>query len=178
LLKPDAKERETSAIGLFRVDYSPAGSGHAVFIVSDLGTDSEVYVCYSDRNGIGEWIRENTIGTLPEFKHFDMKRINIKRGRFASMGNTLKSWTELVSTEDGEVRMTWSRLRAPFNLRVPIGAIESIPFEINTVIYPADYAEVTIDGRRLAGDVFPDMIGSQRSSTAFLALSETWYTRA
>jgi hypothetical protein len=40
LLKPDAKERETSAIGLFRVDYSPAGSGHAVFIVSDLGTDS------------------------------------------------------------------------------------------------------------------------------------------
>ena len=37
LLKPSADAQETTAAGFFRVDYSPAGSGHAAFVISDLG---------------------------------------------------------------------------------------------------------------------------------------------
>ena len=36
LLKDTPEAEETTAVGFFRVDYSPAGSGHAVFIMSDL----------------------------------------------------------------------------------------------------------------------------------------------
>ena len=175
LLKPGASEKETSAIGLFRVDYSPAGSGNAVFIASELGRSDEIFACYADNTVLAQWIRDTTIGTLPEFKNYDLRKIQIKIGRFASLGNTLSSWTELVSTADGEIRLTWEKLAAPFNLRVPVGAIASIPYEINTVIYPAGHAEVVFNGRSLPGKVFPDVIGSQPHSTAFLALSETWY---
>ena len=35
LLQDSPEAKETTAVGFFRVDYSPAGSGHAVFVISD-----------------------------------------------------------------------------------------------------------------------------------------------
>ena len=63
----------------------------------------------------------------------------------------------------------------PFNLVLPIGVVETIKHEINTVLYPAEEAKVVIGGRSAAGQAQPDQLGDQRHSTAFLALSETWY---
>jgi hypothetical protein len=179
LLKESADLVETTAIGFFRVDFSPAGSGLAVFVISDLAgagrKEDKVFACYADRTEIARWIRDTTISSLPEFKNHDLSKIVIKSGRFASMGNTLSSWTELISTEEGEIRLTWSKIKPPFNLRVPVGAVPSIPYEINTIIYPAEQAEVVINGRRASGKVFPDKLGDEVHSTAFLAMSETWY---
>jgi hypothetical protein len=179
LLKESADVVETTAIGFFRVDFSPAGSGHAAFVISDLeGTgrkEDKVFACYTDRTEIAQWIRDTTVGTLPEFKNHDLSKIAIRSGRFNALGNTLSSWTELISTEEGEFRFTWSKLKSPFNLRVPVGAVPSIPYEIDTIIYPAEQAEVVINGRKAHGKVFPDKLGDQVHSTAFLAMSETWY---
>ena len=120
LLKPSADAQETTAAGFFRVDYSPAGSGHAVFVISDLGGRGDaadrVFACYTDNESLAAWIRGNSIGQLPEFQNHDLSAIPIKAGRFASMGDTRRSWTEIVSTEDGELRLTWSKLLPPFNL--------------------------------------------------------------
>jgi hypothetical protein len=180
LLKPAPDVVESTAVGFFRVDFSPAGSGHAAFVISDLGgagrREDRVFACYTDRVEVGRWIREITIKTLPEFKNHDLSAIPIRAGRFSTMGNTLSSWTELISTDDGEIRLTWSQLQAPFSLRVPVGAVPSIPYEINTILYPARHAEVVVGGRTATGQVFPDRIGEQPHSTAFLALSETWYS--
>lgn len=179
LLKPAADAIESTAVGFFRVDFSPAGSGHAVFVVSDLTgsgrPEDRIFACYTDRVAIAEWIRDTTIGTLPEFKNHDLRPIPIKPGRFSCMGNTLVSWSELISTDDGEIRLTWSQIQKPFNLRVPVGAVPSIPYEINTILYPAKRADVVIGDRAASGQAFPDQIGNQAHSTAFLALSETWY---
>ena len=41
LLKDSPEAKETTAVGFFRVDYSPAGSGHAVFVMSDLEVNSK-----------------------------------------------------------------------------------------------------------------------------------------
>jgi hypothetical protein len=180
LLKPAPDAPESTAVGFFRVDFSPVGSGHAAFIVADLGgmrsNTDRVFACYTDRLEVARWIRDTTIKTLPEFKNHDLSQIPIKPGRFTCMGNTLSSWTELISTDDGEIRLTWSQLQKPFNLVVPVGAVPSIPYEINTIIYPARKAEVVIADRIAPGQVFPDQIGGQEHSTAFLALSETWYS--
>jgi hypothetical protein len=179
LLKPAADAVELTAVGFFRVDFSPAGSGHAAFVITDLGgagrKADRVFACYTDRAEIGRWIRDTTIKTLPEFKNHDLSQIPIKPGRFSCMGNTLSSWTELISTDDGEVRLTWAQLQKPFNLIVPVGAVASIPYEINTILYPARQAEVVIGGRLAPGQVFPDQVGGHPHSTAFLAFSETWY---
>ena len=180
LLKPSADEQETTAVGFFRVDYSPAGSGHAAFVVSDLGGRGEaadrVFACYTDNEALASWIRGNSISQLPEFQNHDLSAIPIKLGRFTSMGDTRRSWTELVSTEEGEVRLTWSKLLPPFHISLPVGVVDTIKHEISTVLYPAEEAEVVVAGRSAAGQAQPDRIGDQRHSTAFLALSETWFT--
>ena len=140
LLKPSADAQETTATGFFRVDYSPSGSGHAVFVISDLGGRGDaadrVFACYTDNESLAAWIRGNSIGQLPEFQNHDLSAIPIKAGRFASMGDTRRSWTEIVSTEDGELRLTWSKLLPPFNLVLPVGVVDTIKHEISTVLYP------------------------------------------
>ena len=180
LLKPSADAQETTAVGFFRVDYSPVGSGHAAFVISDLGGQGaaadRVFACYTDNEAVAAWIRGSSIGQLPEFQNHDLSGIPIKAGRFASMGDTRRSWTELVSSEDGEIRLTWSKLLPPFHLSLPVGVVETIKHEISTVLYPAQEAEVVVNGRSAAGQAQPDQIGEQSHSTAFLALSETWYT--
>ena len=180
LLKPSADAQETTAVGFFRVDYSPHGSGHAAFVISDLGGQGapadRVFACYTDNEPVATWIRGGTIGMLPEFANHDLSDIPIRPGRFSGLGDTRGSWTEIISTPDGEIRLTWSKLGPPFNLIVPVGVVESIKHEINTCVYPAEAAEVVINGRAAAGRPWPDKIGGQAHSTAFLALSETWYT--
>ena len=180
LLKPSADAQETTAAGFFRVDYSPAGSGHAAFVISDLGGRGDaadrVFACYTDNEAVAAWIRGNSICQLPEFQNHDLSDIPIKAGRFASMGDTRRSWSEIISTEDGEIRLTWSKLRPPFQLVLPVGVVDTIKHEIQTVLYPAQEAEVVVNGRSAAGAAQPDQLGDQRHSTAFLALSETWFT--
>ncbi len=179
LLKPTAEAQESTAVGFFRVVYSPAGNGHAVFVISDLGGQGDaadrVFACYTDNEPLAAWIRSNTIGQLPEFKNHDLRDIPIRPGRFASLGDTRRSWTEIVSTADGEIRLTWSKLLTPFGLFLPLGSIDTIKHEITTCLYPAEEAEVVVDGRAAAGRVWPDRLLQTPHSTAFLALSETWF---
>ena len=183
LLKDSPEAKETTATGFFRVDYSPAGSGHAVFIMSeDLKiNNSKVFHCITDNMEIGAWIRDKTICQLPEFLNFDLSGIPIISGRFSSMGNTNNEWTELISSELGELRLTWSNLQPPFHLTVPVWAAETIKHEINTCLYPARKAEVALNGIKAKGNAQPDKIpagsgGDVAHSTAFLALSEVWFT--
>ena len=79
LLKDSPEAKETTATGFFRVDYSSAGSGHAVFIMSeDLKiNNSKVFHCITDNLEIGAWIRDKTICQLPEFLNFDLSGIPI-----------------------------------------------------------------------------------------------------
>ena len=183
LLKDSPEAKETTATGFFRVDYSPAGSGHAVFIMSeDLKiNNSKVFHCITDNMEIGAWIRDKTICQLPEFLNFDLSGIPIISGRFSSMGNTNNEWSELISSELGELRLTWSNLQPPFHLTVPVGAAETIKHEINTCLYPARKAEVALNGIKAKGNAQPEKIpagsgGDVAHRTAFLALSEVWFT--
>ena len=183
LLKDSPEAKETTAAGFFRVDYSPAGSGHAVFIMSEdlKANNNKVFHCITDNMEIGAWIRDKTICQLPEFLNFDLSGIPIISGRFSSMGNTNNEWSELISSELGELRLTWSNLQPPFHLTVPVGAAETIKHEINTCLYPAKKAEVVLNGIKAKGNAQPDKIpagsgGDVAHSTAFLALSEVWFT--
>ena len=166
LLKDSPEAKETTATGFFRVDYSPVGSGHAVFIMSeDLKVNnSKVFHCITDNMEIGAWIRDKTICQLPEFLNFDLSGIPIISGRFSSMGNTNNEWTELISSELGELRLTWSNLQPPFHLTVPVGAAETIKHEINTCLYPARKAEVALNVKYLGSVKFQDLDESKFSS--------------
>ncbi|MGD9762420.1 MAG: hypothetical protein AB7V27_01715 [Candidatus Binatia bacterium] len=176
VLKSGPGQPDATAVSFFRVDFSPAGSGHAAFILTELaGGPGRINACYTDRAALGTWLRDTVMVTLPEFQQHDVRAAVVKPARFASLGDTRSSWTELLSTDDGEIRLTWSGLERPFKIEVAKGAVACIPYSLETLVYRADTAEVSIGGRTAPGQVIRDRAGDDVQSTAFLALSETWY---
>jgi hypothetical protein len=171
LRDPDGRER--TALALFRVDHSPAGPGNAVFLITELG-EQRIAVCFADHAPLGRWLRDEIVGTLPEFASHDFRDMPIRSGRFVQLASP-GTWSVLVATDDGELRLGWAGLEPPFNLRVPAGTVASIPFDLETMVYRARQAEVVLGGTRAPGEVVREADGG---SSAFLALNETWYRTA
>jgi hypothetical protein len=48
------------------------------------------------------------------------------------------------------------------------------PFGITSLFIPAKSADVIINGKKAAGNVYPQKRGPAQSSSAFLAFSESW----
>ena len=170
ILKDTAEGPDRTAVAFFRVDYSPAGLGNAAFAIADLPA-GRAFACYTDHAPLGVWLRDEIVGTLPEFAAHKLRGIPIRSGRFAQLASATAR-TVLIATDDGEVRLAWGELEAPFNLRVPAGAVASIPYDLETMIYRARRAEVVIGGTHGPGHVIRAADGG---SDAFLALNETWY---
>jgi len=61
----------------------------------------------------------------------------------------------------------------PFQLDTPTGSARN-PFGITSLFIPAKAADLIINGKKIGGNVYPQLRGPAQSSTAFLAFSETW----
>jgi hypothetical protein len=63
-----------------------------------------------------------------------------------------------------------------FCLAVPAAAQtpSDVPYLILSTFIPARAADVVINGKRAAGNPTPRMRGTRHSSSAFLAVAETW----
>ncbi len=175
LLKPSKEENESTAIGLWKIHISPAGTGCAAFIISELADKNTYVACLTDNENLAVWLQKNIVNTLPEFQSKDFSKLPIIQARFTSLGDTRRNWTELINYDQGEIRLTWSELMKPFNLFLPKGST-TIPYELNTILLPAKKAIVEINGQIATGEVYPDEYLGQPHSTAFLAFSEVWYT--
>ncbi|HZP41813.1 MAG TPA: hypothetical protein VFD84_09930 [Candidatus Binatia bacterium] len=170
VLKDPVDGRERTALALFQVDHAPAGAGHAAFVITGL-PEERVFCCFTDHEPLGRWLRDEIVGTLPELASHDFRDMPIRPARFVQLASP-GSWSVLVATPERELRLTWSALEPPFNLRVPAGTVASIPFDLETMVYRARHAEVTLGGRLAPGTVVREADGG---SSAFLALNETWY---
>ncbi len=62
----------------------------------------------------------------------------------------------------------------PFIISVPPGSVPERPLGWSSVFVPARRAQLTLNGRVATGQPFPEQRGERMSSTAGLALSETW----
>ncbi len=170
VLKDTAEGPDRTAIAFFRVDYSPAGPGNAAFVIADVPA-GRVCACYTDHAPLGTWLRDEIVGTLPEFAAHRLNAMAIRHGRFTQLASATAR-TVLIGTDEGEIRLTWDQLEPPFNLRVPVGTIASIPYDLETMVYRARRAEVVCNGAPSRGQVIRAADGG---SSAFLALNETWY---
>jgi hypothetical protein len=170
VLKDTAEGSDRTAVAFFRVDYSPAGPGNAAFVIADLPA-GRVFACYTDHAPLGAWLRDEIVGTLPEFAAHQLRTIAMRNGRFTQLASATAR-TVLIGSDDGEIRLAWDQLEAPFNVRVPVGTIATIPYDLETMVYRARRAEVVIDGTPGPGHVIRAADGG---SSAFLALNETWY---
>jgi hypothetical protein len=168
-LSDDGGKTLADRVSHWRVLWSPAGQGHALFIESALlGKGPRVY---ADNAGVARFL-QRTIETLL-YKEFAAESLPIVDARFERTGNSLGTAEERVVSREDEIVLAWWDLMTPFVLTMPPGAMNR-PLGVYSTFIPARSAQLSVNGQAAPGRVFPQERGGRPSSSCVLAWSETW----
>jgi hypothetical protein len=153
----------------WRVLWSPAGQGHALFIDSTLtGKGPRVY---SDNIGMSRFL-QRTIEVLLH-KPFADESLPVVDAEFVRAGDCLSTLEERIVSDDGEIILSWWDLMAPFVLTVPPGALDR-PVGVYSTFLPARGAQLAVNGEAATAGVFMQDRFGKPASSCVLAWSETW----
>ena len=161
---------QLTRVSHWRILFSPAGAGHALFIESDI-TDGAVRI-YSDNEAMTRWLQGEIESLL--YPPFADTALPVIGARFGREGDTRTAWTEAVRSDGDDLSLTWSDFTEPFVLTVGAGSVPGVPTASTAASFPARGARVALNGRVARGRPFPQQRGEREGSTACLALSETW----
>ncbi len=168
-LSNDGGKTVTDRASHWRVLWSPAGMGHALFIESPLlGKTPRVY---SDNAGMARFLQRTIESML--YKPFADESLPILDADFERTGDSLSSVEERVMSAEDEVILSYWDLMAPFILTMPPGAGDR-PLGVYSTFLPARGAQLMVSGEAAQGKVFlQDRFGKSASSCC-LAWSESW----
>jgi hypothetical protein len=153
----------------WRVLWSPAGQGHALFIEGTLtGKGPRIY---ADNAAVARFL-QRTIETLL-YKDFADESLPVIDARFERTGNSLSTVEERVVSRADEIVLSWWDLIAPFVLTMPPGALNR-PLGVYSTFLPARSAQLAVNGAAATAKVFPQERSGRPSSSCCLAWSETW----
>jgi hypothetical protein len=172
-LSNDGGKTILDRVSHWRVLWSPAGQGHALFIDSPLlgkerGSGPRVY---ADNAGVARFL-QRTIETLL-WKDFAAESLPVIDAAFTRTGDSLSTVEERVISSNDEIILSWWDLMRPFVLTMPPGAMNR-PLGVYSTFLPARSAQLSVNGEAATASVFPmDRFGKPASSCC-LAWSETW----
>ena len=161
---------QTTRTSHWRVLLSPGGPGHGLFMKSDVAND-EVRV-YSDNIALARWLQEEIESFL--FPEFADQTLPVVDAVFSRSGDGRSFWTESVESAEDSIALTWFDFLEPYMLVVPAGSVSTRPHGVYSCFIPARKAQLTVNGMVAQGEVSQEMRGDKPSSSACLALSETW----
>ena len=168
-LSDDGGKTIADRVSHWRVLWSPAGQGHALFIESALtGQGPRIY---SDNIGMARFL-QRTIETLLH-KPFADESLPVVDAEFECAGDSLSTVEERIVSDEGEIIMSWWDLMAPFVLTVPPGAMDR-PIGVYSTFVPARGAQLAVNGEAATAKVFMQDRFGKASSSCVLAWSETW----
>ena len=168
-LSNDGGKTIRDRVSHWRVLWSPAGQGHALFIESPLtGAKPRLY---ADNAGVARFL-QRTIEVMLH-KPFADESLPIVDAEFTRAGNSLSTVEERCVSAKDEIVLTWWDLIAPFILTMPPGAMGR-PLGVYSTFLPAKSAQLTVNGEVAPGKVFPQERGGRASSSCVLAWSESW----
>jgi hypothetical protein len=153
----------------WRVLWSPAGQGHALFIESPLvGAGPRVY---ADNPAVARFLQRTIEALL--YEPFANESLPIIDAEFTRGGHSLSAVEERVFAAGGEIILSWWGLMEPFVLTLPPGALGR-PLGVYSTFLPAREAQLVVNGEAAVGQVvLQDRFGRPASSCC-LAWSETW----
>jgi hypothetical protein len=152
----------------WRVLISPSGPGHVLLLRSDV-TNNERRI-YADNIALVRWLQQEILNT----GEFADQTLPVLEAVFSRTGDSRSFWTEIIDTTTEHLTLTWYDFGEPFVINVPVGSVPDRPLGWSSVFVPARRAQLTLNGRVAIGQPFPEPRGNRMSSTAGLALSETW----
>jgi len=158
----------TTRCSHWRILLSPAGPGHVLFLRSDVTND--VRRIYADNIALVRWLQTEILNT----GEFADQTLPVTNAVFSRSGDSRTAWIERIETETEHLVLTWYDFGEPFGISVPVGSVPERPLGWSSVFVPARRAQLTLNGQVATGQAFPEPRGERMSSTAGLALSETW----
>ncbi|MBI3371026.1 MAG: hypothetical protein HY017_04600 [Betaproteobacteria bacterium] len=168
-LSEDGGKTVADRVSHWRVLWSPAGQGHALFIESPLtGKGPRVY---ADNGGVARFL-QRTIEVMLH-KPFADESLPVIDAEFERTGNSLSTIEERVVSDEDEIILGYWDLMAPFVLTLPPGAMDR-PLGVYSTFLPARGAQLSVNGEAASAKLFlQDRFGKPGSSCS-LAWSETW----
>jgi hypothetical protein len=168
-LSNDGGKTIADRISHWRVLWSPAGQGHALFIESELtGKGPRVY---ADNPGVARFLQRSIEALL--YKEFAAQSLPVIDAEFTRTGNSLSTVEERVVSSDDEIILSWWDLMAPFVLTMPPGAMNR-PLGVYSTFLPARGAQLAVNGEAATASVFMMERFGKPASSCCLAWSETW----
>ena len=168
-LSEDGGKTIADRVSHWRVLWSPAGQGHALFIESPLmGKGPRVY---ADNAGVARFLQRSIESLL--YKEFAVESLPVVDARFERTGNSLSTVEERVVSRGDEIILTWWDLMTPFVLTMPPGAMNR-PLGVYSTFLPARSAQLSVNGKAATAKVFLQERFGKPASSCCLAWSETW----
>lgn len=168
-LSNDGGKTMTDRVSHWRVLWSPAGQGHAMFIESPL--TGERPIIYADNAGVVRYL-QRAIEVLLH-KPFADESLPIIDAEFSRTGHSLATVEERITTDEDAIVLSWWDLMKPFVLTMPPGAMNR-PLGVYSTFIPAGSAQLSVNGEASPGKVFAQERFGRPSSSCCLAWSETW----
>ena len=168
-LSADGGKTHTSRVSHWRVLWCPAGAGHAMFLQSPL-IENRVQI-YSDNLAVARWL-QRTIETLL-YPPFADVALPVFAAQFARSGDPHSAAVETVDSALDSIVLTWHDCIEPFVLTMAPG-MGNRPIGVFSTFFPAKSAQIEMNGRFAPHATWLEMRGDRQSSSACLALSETW----
>ena len=168
-LSTDGGKSAATRCSHWRVLWSPAGAGHALF--ADSGLVGGVRI-YADSVPLARFLQKEIEYLL--HKPFGDLNTPVTAATFAREGTPPAASSEVIRSETDEIRMTWSDFLKPFNFAAPPG-FDGRPIGCQTTFFPANAASISLHGRKADGAPWRLDRGGKASTTACLAWCETWF---
>lgn len=168
-LSADGGKTIVDRVSHWRVLWSPAGQGHALFIESPLAVPGPRI--YADNAGLARYL-QRTIETLLHPPFAD-EGLPVRDAEFARTGNSLSTVEERVASDEGEIVLAFWDLLPPFVLTMPPGAMNR-PLGVYSTFLPARGAQLSVNGATATAKVFLQDRFGKAASSCCLAWSETW----
>lgn len=164
----------------FKVVLSPHGRGTAMLILGEpdtgRGWPDVPNVFITDNQALGRYLLDNFVLNMPTFRG----KAGLEGAKVLPLtashtgGDPRTRYSETVQSGDLIAEMVWDQLGAPFAVEVNADQSATGTHEMYSIFIEAKAASLTLDGKRLPGQVANRQLFGRTISTAFLAFSETW----
>lgn len=166
-LSTDGGRSASTRCSHWRVLWTPAGAGHALFVDSGGGVR-----IYADSVPLVRFLQKEIECFL--HKPFGDLHLPVTNATFERKGTPPETCSELVHADREEIRLSWSAFLEPFNFAADPG-YDDRPIGVQTTFFPASAAEFTVTGSRADGEPWKLDRGGRPCTTACLAWCETWF---
>jgi hypothetical protein len=137
----------------------------------DGKSPGDLRIALIDNQKLFDYLTNDILGIFD--KSYHARPFKTVRATFSKSGDALTDWKEVCRSDQYTVELVWRDFYPPFQLDTPVGG-QPNPFGLTSLFVPAKSADLIINGKKIAGNVFPQKRGPAQSSSAFLAFSETW----